>query len=266
MEVLFACLVGVVGLFVGSFLNVCIYRLPLKEEVVKTPSHCPECGENLKWYHLVPLFSWIFLGGKCAFCKSKISAQYPLVELLNGVLWALIFWRYSFIVSGVFSFYGLISYILLSVVVSTLIIVSFIDAKTLHIPNSLNLIIFICAILLLVLKTYFATSIGVIYTNVAALIFIGGAFFAIASLVENGMGGGDVKLIAACSLLMGISHTLLAIIIGFFIASVVGITRIIINKSNRKTLIPLGPYISFGVIVSLLYGNIIINYYLSLFV
>ena len=83
-------IIFIFGIVIGSFLNVCIYRLPLHESIITAPSHCMTCGRKLKWYDMVPVFSWIVLGGKCRNCKSKISAQYPIIEALNGILYVLV--------------------------------------------------------------------------------------------------------------------------------------------------------------------------------
>ncbi len=89
-NIIYAIITFIYGIFIGSFLNVCIYRIPKKESVVVIRSHCMNCGKNIKWYDLVPIFSFLILGGKCRYCKTKLSAQYPLIEFLNGIGYAII--------------------------------------------------------------------------------------------------------------------------------------------------------------------------------
>ena len=119
------------GIVIGSFLNVCIYRLPLKENIATTGSHCMSCGHGLRWYDLVPLFSWLQLGGKCRYCKAKISVQYPLIEAMNGIGYVLIF-----VINDIN-----IDSILLCLFFSALVVLSVIDWRTYKIPIGVNITI-----------------------------------------------------------------------------------------------------------------------------
>ena len=121
------------GLSIGSFLNVCIYRIPLKQDIVKLPSHCMSCGRKLKWYELIPVFSFLIQGGKCRSCKTKLSVQYPIIELLNGLLYVLVFYLYG-------ESYQTVVYCLLA---SVLIVISVIDFRTYDKSNFNHLKIFI---------------------------------------------------------------------------------------------------------------------------
>ena len=125
------------GLCIGSFLNVCIYRIPLKESVAKSRSHCMSCGNQLKWYDLVPLFSYLFLRGKCRKCKAKISVQYPIVETLNGLGYVFIFWVNDINLTS----------ILYSLCFSALIVLTVIDWRTFEIPFGINIFIFILGVI-----------------------------------------------------------------------------------------------------------------------
>ncbi|MEG2814324.1 MAG: prepilin peptidase, partial [Oscillospiraceae bacterium] len=138
-EIYYFCLVAILGLLIGSFLNVCIYRIPLKESIAKGSSHCTSCQMKIKRYDLIPVFSWIFLGGKCRNCKSKISPRYPLIELLNCLMYILIYWTCGM------NFKTLLFCALSSV----LIVITMIDIDTGEIPN--GLIIFILCLSPLVL-------------------------------------------------------------------------------------------------------------------
>ena len=95
-SIFYGVVVFLIGLAVGSFLNVVIYRIPRGENIAFPASHCPNCGNSLKWYHNIPLFSWIFLGGKCAFCKEPISKRYPLIEFINALLWLVVYLKVGF--------------------------------------------------------------------------------------------------------------------------------------------------------------------------
>lgn len=129
-------IIFVFGIVIGSFLNVCIYRLPLHESIITAPSHCMTCGRKLKWYDMVPVFSWIVLGGKCRNCKSKISAQYPIIEALNGILYVLVC-----VVNGL-TWVSL----LYCLMVSALLTLSLIDWRTYEIPFGINVFLLILGI------------------------------------------------------------------------------------------------------------------------
>ena len=135
------CIIFLFGIVIGSFLNVCIYRIPKGEDIVKVNSHCMSCGYQLKWYDLVPILSYICLGGKCRKCKTKLSCQYPLIEAANGLLYVLIF-----AVNGLNIESGLYS-----LMASALLVLSVIDFRTYEIPFGINVFIFIIAIIHLVL-------------------------------------------------------------------------------------------------------------------
>ena len=130
-----------IGISIGSFLNVCIYRIPKKEDIVFERSHCMSCGNVLKWYELIPLFSFIVQGGKCRNCKTKLSAQYPLIELLNGLIYVWIFIVKGFCPES----------ILFCICASVLIVISVIDWRTFEIPFGCNIVIGILGIVRVIL-------------------------------------------------------------------------------------------------------------------
>lgn len=131
MEIFFATFVFLIGLLIGSFLNVCIYRIPKKESIVFGRSHCTGCSKEIKDYDLIPVISYIILGGKCRNCKTKISIKYPVVELLNAFLYLLLYVYYKFS----------IDFFIYAALVSLLIIISFIDYESKIIPNILVIIL-----------------------------------------------------------------------------------------------------------------------------
>lgn len=234
------------GIVIGSFLNVCIYRLPKHENIVKVRSHCMNCGYQLKWYDLVPLFSYLFLGGRCRKCKEHISIQYPLIETLNGVLYLIIFAEYGLSVTT----------LLYCLLFSALLTLSIIDFRTYEIPFGIN--VFILALGLVRISTD--------YTNwpryVIGLLCVSG-FLYIIYLVTNGrgIGGGDVKLMAACGLLLGWQLVLFGFIAGCVIGSVIHILRMKISGEGH--VLAMGPYLSVGVMIAALWGNQVIAWYLG---
>lgn len=238
----------VYGLIFGSFLNVLIYRIPAKEEFVKTRSHCMKCGYQLKWYDMIPVFSYIFLGGKCRKCKEKISIQYPLIEALNGGLYLLIL-----VVNGI-SMESLL-YCLLA---SALITLSVIDFRTFEIPLGINVFILALGLIHLALD----------YTNwpdyVIGLLCVS-MFLYLIYLITNGrgIGGGDIKLMAACGLLIGWKLITLAFVLGCIIGSIVHLIRMRVTKADH--VLAMGPYLAVGVLLAALWGDQMIQWYLGFF-
>lgn len=237
------------GILIGSFLNVCIYRIPRKEDIVYTPSHCMSCGHRIKWYDLVPVFSWLALGGKCRYCKTKLAKQYPAIELINGMAYMGIFFLLGFNSQA----------FIMSILFSALLVASMIDFKWKIIPNGIVIFIFIVGIINVIFfsKTYIDSLIG--FFAVSTILMI------INILTKGQMGMGDVKLMAVCGLILGWQQILLALMIGSIIGSIVGLTLIALKKTSRKEQIPFGPYLSVGIMIAALWGERIINMYLNLF-
>lgn len=236
------------GLCVGSFLNVLIYRIPLEQEFVKTPSHCMSCGHPLKWYELIPVFSWVAQGGKCRSCGVKLSAQYPIVEALNGSMWlltAVLFkgdWLTVALYCGLFSM---------------LLVLSVIDWRTYIIPNGINLTIFVLGLVRLATDftnwpTYIIGMASVSLVFLLLHILTGG----------NGLGMGDVKLVAAAGLLLGWPKMILAVLVGSVSGAVIHSIRM---KGGAGHKLAFGPYLAAGIWFSALVGQPLISAYLSLF-
>ena len=137
MPALITVFIFIYGIVIGSFLNVCIYRIPQKEDIVRESSHCMSCGHRLKWYDLVPLFSYLFLKGKCRYCGSKLSKQYPIVEALNGILYVVVFYATDFSWDS----------ILYCLMTSALIVLSVIDYRTYEIPFGINVFLFVLRVI-----------------------------------------------------------------------------------------------------------------------
>lgn len=236
------------GLCVGSFLNVLIYRIPLEQEFVKTPSHCMSCGHPLKWYELIPVFSWVAQGGKCRSCGVRLSAQYPIVEALNGSMWlltAVLFkgdWLTVALYCGLFSM---------------LLVLSVIDWRTYIIPNGINLTIFVLGLVRLATDfvnwpTYIIGMASVSLVFLLLHILTGG----------NGLGMGDVKLVAAAGLLLGWPKMILAVLVGSVSGAVIHSIRM---KGGAGHKLAFGPYLAAGIWFSALVGQPLISAYLSLF-
>lgn len=241
-------LVFIYGILVGSFLNVCIYRIPKHESIVTTPSHCMSCGYGLKWYDLVPVFSWLCLRGKCRKCKAPISAQYPIIEALNGVLWVVVIVACGLTVEGV----------LYCLFTSALIVLSVIDFRTYEIPFGINVFIAILGAIRLV------TDLSGWFLYVLGAVLVSGIFY-IAYLVtkRRGMGGGDIKLMAAAGLLLGAPKVFLAMIVGCALAVVIHSVRMKVSGAEHK--LAFGPYLAVGLFLSAIAGEPVITWYFSLF-
>ena len=240
-------LVFLYGIVIGSFLNVCMIRIPRGESIVTEGSHCMKCGYRLRWYDLIPLFSYLFLRGKCRKCGEKISPQYPVVEFINGAVYVLIF-----IIKGI-----TIESLLICLLFSALLALSVIDFKTYEIPVGFN--IFIAALGLIRLFTDLSNFkeylIGAVSVSLFLLILL---------LASKGkaIGGGDVKLMAAAGLFLGWKCAILAFLIGCVLGAVIHVIRMKVSKEG--SVLAMGPYLSAGIFISALYGQEIITWYLGL--
>ena len=241
-------MIFLIGISIGSFLNVCIYRIPKKEDIVFERSHCMSCGNVLKWYELIPLFSFLVQGGKCRNCKTKLSVQYPLIELLNGLIYVWIFMAKGFQPES----------ILFCICASVLIVISVIDWRTYEIPFGCNIIIGILGIVRVFL------NLAHWYDYVIGFFAVSGLFLIIYWITKGrGIGGGDIKLMAAAGLLLGWQNILLSLMIGSIAGSVIHLALMKIQGKDR--VLAFGPYLAFGIFISMLYGNDIITWYLGMF-
>ena len=247
-EIILYCIIFVYGIVIGSFLNVCIFRIPGKENIVKVRSHCTHCGYQLKWYDLVPLFSYIFLGGKCRKCKKKISMQYPIIEAVNGFLYILVF-----LVNG-----WSVESILYCLLVSALLVLSVIDFRTYEIPFGINLFILTLGLIHLFLDPANWSNYVIGLVSVSAFLY-----FIYQVSGGRGIGGGDVKLMAACGLLLGWKLIIFAFLFGCIIGSVVHLLRMKISRVPH--VLAMGPYLALGVFIAALYGDRLIQLYLQLY-
>ncbi len=236
------------GLFIGSFLNVCIFRIPSGISIVKPPSSCGSCGHRLNYMDMLPVINYITNKGKCRYCGSHYSIQYPLIELLNGLLYALVCLKFGLTLNS----------ILYSLIISLLITVSIVDLKHKIIPDSLNIAGGIVGIIYIIINKTFLNSIIGALTGLVL-------FLAIA-LLTNAMGGGDIKLMAALGLIFGIKGVLFISLFSFVIGAVISVILILLKIKGRKDEIPFGPFISLSALIYIFFGAEIINWYLALFI
>jgi len=242
------------GALVGSFLNVCIYRLPKEESIVTPGSHCPYCKKPIKFYDNIPLISYLFLKGKCRHCKSHISIQYPLIEGITALGSLLLFLKFG----------SSLSYLIYFSFLSALIIITVIDLFHQIIPDVISLPgigVGLLVSLIIPQITFFDSLIGILLG--------GGSLFLVATLYQwlfkrEGMGGGDVKLLAMIGAFLGWKAVILTILLSSLIGSVVGITVMLIKGKDFKYAIPFGPFLSLAAMVSMFYGENIIHWYLAL--
>lgn len=246
-------LVLIIGLCIGSFLNVCIYRIPKEESIVFPASHCTSCGHELKFYELIPVVSYIFLRGRCIKCKSKISIKYPLIEILNGLLYLLLFIKYE--LSFNFIFYCLL--------VSLLIVISIIDLESKYVYSSTTIVGVLLAIIYIIIGAYLG-EVKILNNLLGGLIGYGIIFLII--ILTGGMGEGDADIAGICGLFIGIKGVLVALFLAIILGGIFASIVLILKIKDRKSEIAFGPYIAIGTLIWLLIGQKILTLYVSFFV
>lgn len=234
------------GIVIGSFLNVLIYRLPKKENIVTTRSHCMNCGYQLKWYDLVPIFSYLVLGGRCRKCKTRISVQYPIIEALNGILYLIVFYKFGMSVDS----------LLYCLLFSALLTLSVIDFRTYEIPIGINVFILLLGLVRVI--TDWTNWADYLIGFLAVSVFL---YLIYIITHGRGIGGGDVKLMAVCGLVLGWKLILLGFFLGCIIGSICHLIRMKISHADH--VLAMGPYLSVGVMIVTLWGNQMINWYLT---
>lgn len=246
----------VLGAIVGSFLNVCIYRIPRGLSIVSPASSCPACKRPIKPWHNVPIISYLLLRGKCAYCASKISLRYLIVEFTNAVLYVLVLYQYalSWHLLACFAF------------VSALVVITFIDLDFQIIPDVITLPFAVIGLLLsswILIDPFNHASLLGIFNSLIGSVLGFGLFYLIAVLSKGGMGGGDIKLMAAIGAFTGYKGVLLTTFLGSLAGAVVGIYLMIFKGAKGKSKIPFGPFLAFGAICTILWGREILRWYLS---
>lgn len=238
----------VIGIVIGSFLNVVIYRVPKELSFVKGRSFCPHCQAPIKGYHNVPVFSYLWLRGKCADCGEPISIRYPLVELFAGLMAILIFAVYGF------SFQWLVVFSAGAI----LICITLIDFDTMTIPNGLVLALMAPALL----SFFFFPQLGIL-SRVIGIVVISLPMLILVLFIPDAFGGGDIKLMAVAGFMLGWGNTLLAAFIGLLLGGAVAVS--LLARKTKDKHMAFGPYLCIGIMTALLFGDIIIQWYFSLF-
>jgi leader peptidase (prepilin peptidase) / N-methyltransferase len=236
----------ILGLIIGSFLNVCIHRIPVNESLITPPSRCPFCRHPVRWWDNIPLISFLILRGRCRDCGHAISWRYPLVELANGAGFTLLVWRFG--VGLETAVYALLF--------SSLLVITFIDLDHQIIPDRITLpgmVVGLVASAVILPLGFLNALIG--------LLLGGSLFYGVAMASRGGMGGGDIKLIAMIGAFLGWREALLTIFIGALAGSVIGLFLIAFRGKSRKYPVPFGPFLSLGAVISLFSGSAIWAWY-----
>jgi leader peptidase (prepilin peptidase)/N-methyltransferase len=256
VEILLIFLFALLGLIVGSFLNVCIDRLPRNESIVYPPSHCAVCQHKLAVKDLIPLFSYLRLHGRCRYCQASIPRKLFWVELATGVIFALLYWHYGLSAElGVMAFYACL-----------FIIIFVIDLEHGLILNKVVYPGMVVALLLALLPRPWLTQWLITGVANAAL---GGAvgfviLFLIAIVSRGGMGWGDVKLAALIGLATGFPLVFFSLIMGAILGGILAVALMIAKKKTRRETIPFGPFLALAAMITLLWGSDILSWYLGL--
>ncbi|MEN6321540.1 MAG: prepilin peptidase [Syntrophaceae bacterium] len=251
MNVFFDILFAVAGAAVGSFLNVLICRIPEGQSIVFPSSHCPKCQHPIRFYDNIPLISYLVLRGKCRDCHDKISFRYPLVEAITALMALLLFWKFGLSLKYLFSF----------IFTAALIVITFIDLDLQIIPDVITLpgipIFFILAVFFMDIS---------VWESLLGILIGGGCLFAIAFGYEvitkrEGMGGGDIKLLAMLGAFLGWKSLFFILFVSSLLGAVIGITLMVIKGENMKYAVPFGPFLSVAAVAYLFVGLDVMNYF-----
>jgi leader peptidase (prepilin peptidase) / N-methyltransferase len=262
MYIYYAVVVSLFGIIIGSFLNVCIYRLPKGESIITPPSHCGNCGRRLGVLDLIPILSYVFLRGRCRTCKAGISIRYPAVELLTGLVFLSLYLKYNLTVNFVSSAF----------IMAILIAVFFIDIDHRIIPDELVIAGLVGGVLLVLYNIFKPVWIysDRAWWNPLLGILVGSGFLllvAFAGLLiyktDEAMGMGDVKILAPIGIFLGWRMTLISLFITIIMSGIIGIILIVFKIKDRKSTIPFGPYIVVGTFITLMWGWDLLNIYLN---
>jgi leader peptidase (prepilin peptidase)/N-methyltransferase len=234
------------GLALGSFLNVCIYRVPLKKSIVSPPSSCPRCGERIRFYDNIPVVSYVLLLGRCRYCRHPISPQYPVVEAITGLLSLALFLKIG----------ASLEYVFFMLFAASLIVIAFIDLQHKIIPDVVSLpgIVLGFAVSLLPMSSlsWIDSLIG-IAAGGGFLLLVGIAFEKLTG--REGMGMGDVKMLAMIGAWMGWRSLLFVVLLSSLTGSLIGGALLALSRQGVKTRIPFGPFLALGSLIYLFFGQ-----------
>jgi len=257
MEAFLIFLFFILGLEIGSFLNVCIDRLPRNESIVSPPSHCEACGHRLAAKDLIPVFSYLWLRGKCRFCGNSIPRKLFYVELVSGVIYAFLYWKYGLTPElGAMVFYA-----------ALFTIIFMVDLEKGVILNKVVYPAMVIAVILGVLGIQPELPQWPV-EGIASIAMGGGVgflfFFVLAVASRGGMGWGDVKLAGLIGLATGFPMVLVAIVLGAGLGAIVGVVLMAAKKKGMKSRIPFGPFLSVATMITLIWGSDMLNWYAGL--
>jgi leader peptidase (prepilin peptidase)/N-methyltransferase len=277
-QIYLGAVIFLLGIMMGSFFNVCIYRIPLSMSVIRPSSHCESCSHALAPLDLIPIFSWVLLGRKCRYCKAPISIRYPMVEFLTGLLFLLLYLKFQLS----FSFFIYLFF------VSILVIIAFIDIDHRIIPDRfviMGLVVGFIALIGPVLSVIIDRMMlpdaggGEVFTQAMAAFawkdalfgaLIGGGSLLLMDISgriffkKEGMGFGDVKLMTMAGILLGFQKTAVSLLIAVWIAAVAGIIVLRTRKDPADHYIPFGPFLAAGCVFSIFFGKELLRWYISL--
>jgi len=260
MIIQLAILFILVGIALGSFLNVCIDRLPLRKSLISPPSHCDSCQHQLGLLDNIPIFSYLFLRGRCRYCGARIPIRVFMVEFITGLIFFLAYWRYGLTAQfGITAFWGCV-----------FLVIIFIDWEHKLILNVITYPAMVIAVAILAIHNYVPGA-SLIETHASllngvisgAILFI---FFLVIILIRpDAMGMGDAKLVALIGLVSGFPLVVFSMIIGVVLGGIVAIVLLATKKKGRKDVIPYGAFLGIGPIIALLFASDIVNWYLGFF-
>lgn len=247
--------VFILGCCLGSFFNVVIYRLPAKLSIVQPGSHCPQCSRPIAFYDNIPLISYLILMGKCRHCRAPISFRYPMVEALTGTIALLLFQQYGFSMQLLGE----------SIFVSLLILIAFIDLDTFTIPNILSLPGIAAGLAFSFLTPRLSWQ-----DSLLGILLGGGFLYAVAVAYQffrrqEGLGGGDIKLLAMIGAFLGSAGVLFTIMLASVVGAMAGIAVMRRTRAGLTAMVPFGPFLSLGAICYLVWGQSLVHWYVSEF-
>lgn len=248
--VVLMCYIFVVGACLGSFINVLALRVVNEKPLWTGRSQCDHCGHIVAWYDLFPVLSYIILRGKCRYCHQPIGVRHFVVEVVDGILSVLIFMNMGYTFDAVMSF----------IVLQILILISLIDWDVMIIPDELVVILAI----IVGIDTLFLSHVNLM-TYILGMVSVSGIMFLINKLVQESFGGGDIKLMLVCGFWLGLKLTLLSGFIAVVSAGVYAMYLLIRKRIDKGGYIAFGPFLCIGVYFSLLYGDLLLNWYFQLF-
>lgn len=247
-------MVVVFGLCIGSFLNVCIYRIPVRKSIVSPGSSCPACGTAIRFYDNIPLLSYLILGGKCRHCRTYISFRYPLIELITGAFSLGLYLKFGLSAEALIYF----------VFICVLIVIAFIDIDHRIIPDRITLPgIFIFFIAAFAIPSLSWTD------SLLGIVIGGGSLFLVAVVYhlvthKEGMGGGDIKLLAMIGALVGWKGVFFTIFVSSAVGTLAGLLIMAATRQNLKLAVPFGPFLSIGAAAYIFFGPQLVAWYFQL--